>query len=65
MSRTARETAIRAHAEQGGTVVLATHDVELAARAATRVVVDGVEQTDDLIHMVNDGRERNAVVEIG
>ncbi|MDQ1466654.1 MAG: energy-coupling factor transport system ATP-binding protein [Actinomycetota bacterium] len=40
-SRTALETAVRAHAEQGGTVVLATHDVELAARSASRVVVIG------------------------
>jgi ABC-type cobalt transport system, ATPase component len=40
-SRTALEAAIRAHAEQGGAVVLATHDVELAARSASRVVVIG------------------------
>lgn len=40
-SRTALETAIRAHAEQGGAVVLATHDVELAARSASRAVVLG------------------------
>ena len=40
-SRTALEAAIRAHAEQGGAVVLATHDVELAARSASRVVVLG------------------------
>jgi len=41
MSRAALEAAVRAHAEQGGTVVLATHDVELAARSATRAVVIG------------------------
>jgi energy-coupling factor transporter ATP-binding protein EcfA2 len=41
MSRAALEAAIRAHAEQGGTVVLATHDVELAARSASRAIVIG------------------------
>lgn len=40
-SRTALEHAARAHAGIGGAVVLATHDVELAARCATRVVVLG------------------------
>ena len=40
-SRAALEHAIAAHAETGGAVVLATHDVELAARTATRVVVLG------------------------
>ncbi|MBV8981442.1 MAG: ATP-binding cassette domain-containing protein [Acidimicrobiia bacterium] len=40
-SRTALENAARAHADTGGAVVLATHDVELAARCATRVVVLG------------------------
>jgi energy-coupling factor transport system ATP-binding protein len=40
-SRTALETAIREHTARGGLVVLATHDVELAARVATRVVVLG------------------------
>jgi energy-coupling factor transporter ATP-binding protein EcfA2 len=40
-SRVALENATRAHAEQGGAVVLATHDVELAARSATRVIVLG------------------------
>ncbi|HEX5587761.1 MAG TPA: ATP-binding cassette domain-containing protein [Acidimicrobiia bacterium] len=40
-SRTALEHAMRAHAEGGGAVVLATHDVELAARSATRAVVLG------------------------
>ena len=34
-------------------------------RGAKRVVVDGVEQSDKLIHMVDDGRDRSAVVEIG
>ncbi len=40
-SRQALETAIAEHARAGGAVVLATHDVELAARAASRVVVLG------------------------
>jgi len=40
-SRTALERAVTEHARGGGAVVLATHDVELAARAATRVVVLG------------------------
>ena len=40
-SRTALERAVRSHAADGGAVVLATHDVELAARAATRAVVLG------------------------
>ncbi len=40
-SRTALEHAIRGHAGAGGAVVLATHDVELAARVATRAVVLG------------------------
>ena len=40
-SRTALERAITAHAASGGAVVLATHDVELAARTASRVVVLG------------------------
>lgn len=40
-SRTALEHAIREHALGGGAVVLATHDVELAARAATRALVLG------------------------
>ena len=41
MGRRALEAAIRAHAEHGGAVVLATHDVELAARSATRAIVIG------------------------
>jgi energy-coupling factor transport system ATP-binding protein len=40
-SRTALEAAVHAHAGEGGTVVIATHDVELAARSASRVVVLG------------------------
>ncbi|WCO65236.1 ATP-binding cassette domain-containing protein [Iamia majanohamensis] len=37
-SRAALEAAATAHAAGGGAVVIATHDVELAARTATRVV---------------------------
>ena len=40
-SRAALERAVAAHAAGGGAVVLATHDVELAARCATRAVVLG------------------------
>jgi len=40
-SRAALELAVRSHAERGGAVVLATHDVELAARCSTRVTVLG------------------------
>jgi energy-coupling factor transport system ATP-binding protein len=40
-SRAALEAAIAAHRDNGGAVMLATHDVELAARCATRVVVLG------------------------
>ncbi len=40
-SRHALEQAVAAHAAGGGAVILATHDIELAARAATRVVVLG------------------------
>lgn len=40
-SRTALERATREHVAAGGAVVLATHDVELAARCATRAVVLG------------------------
>lgn len=40
-SREALLVAVREHAANGGAVVLATHDVELAARGATRVVVLG------------------------
>jgi energy-coupling factor transport system ATP-binding protein len=40
-SRLALDRAVRLHAEAGGAVVLATHDVELAARCATRAVVLG------------------------
>ena len=40
-SRAALEAAVREHASSGGAVVLATHDIELAARSATRAVVLG------------------------
>jgi energy-coupling factor transport system ATP-binding protein len=40
-SRTALEHAVRDHAAAGGAVVLATHDVELAARIASHAVVLG------------------------
>jgi energy-coupling factor transport system ATP-binding protein len=40
-SRAALERAVAQHAAGGGAVVLATHDVELAARCATRAVVLG------------------------
>jgi energy-coupling factor transport system ATP-binding protein len=40
-TRAALEAAMARHAATGGGVVLATHDVELAARAATRAVVLG------------------------
>jgi len=40
-SRTALEHAVRDHAASGGAVVLATHDVELAARIASHAVVLG------------------------
>ena len=40
-SRAALESAVREHASGGGAVVLATHDVELAARVASRAVVLG------------------------
>ena len=40
-SRTALQRAVRAHAASGGAVVLATHDIELAAQCATRAVVLG------------------------
>ena len=40
-SRHALERAISAHVKEGGSVVLATHDIELAARCADRVVVMG------------------------
>ena len=40
-SRMGLERAIAGHAAGGGAVVLATHDVELAARVATRVIVLG------------------------
>jgi energy-coupling factor transport system ATP-binding protein len=40
-SRAALESALRAHAARGGAAMLATHDVELAARCADRVIVLG------------------------
>ncbi len=40
-SRAALEAAIREHTAGGGAVVLATHDVELAARVATTAIVLG------------------------
>ncbi|WP_426574796.1 ABC transporter ATP-binding protein [Aquihabitans sp. McL0605] len=40
-SRHALELALAEHRDGGGAVVLATHDIELAARVATRVVVLG------------------------
>ena len=40
-SAAALERAVAEHAAAGGAVVLATHDVELAARCATRAVVLG------------------------
>jgi energy-coupling factor transport system ATP-binding protein len=40
-SREALEHAVREHAAGGGAVVLATHDVELAARIASHAVVLG------------------------
>ena len=40
-SRRALEAAVREHVTAGGAVVLATHDIELAARCATRVLVLG------------------------
>jgi energy-coupling factor transport system ATP-binding protein len=40
-SRAALEAAMTEHAAEGGAVVLATHDIELAARSATRAVVLG------------------------
>lgn len=38
-SRDALESAIQDHAASGGAVVMATHDIELAARCATRAVI--------------------------
>ncbi len=40
-SRAALELAVREHVAAGGAVMLATHDIELAARCASRVVVLG------------------------
>lgn len=56
-SRAALELAVRSHASRGGAVVLATHDVELAARCATRVTVlgDGEVVADGPAHDVLEG----------
>jgi energy-coupling factor transport system ATP-binding protein len=56
-SRAALEHAVRGHAGQGGSVVLATHDVELAARCATHAVVlgDGEIVADGDAHTVLTG----------
>ncbi|MEX0665691.1 MAG: ATP-binding cassette domain-containing protein [Acidimicrobiia bacterium] len=40
-SRSALEHAVKEHAEKGGAVILATHDIELAALCATRAIVLG------------------------
>jgi energy-coupling factor transport system ATP-binding protein len=40
-SRAALESALGAHAAAGGAAMLATHDVELAARCASRAIVLG------------------------
>jgi len=55
-SRLALDRAVRLHAEAGGAVVLATHDVELAATVTDRTVVlaDG--------EVVSDGPSREVVV---
>ena len=52
-SRAALERAIATHRDTGGAVVLATHDVELAARCATRAVVLG----DGEVVAVGEARE--------
>jgi energy-coupling factor transport system ATP-binding protein len=54
-SRAALEGAVAEHAAAGGTVVVATHDVELAARCASRVVVLGDGD------VVADGRARDVL----
>jgi cellobiose phosphorylase len=36
-----------------------------ASTQVKRVVLDGVEQADKSIHLVDDGREHQAVVEVG
>ncbi len=53
-SRAALEHAVHRHASGGGAVVLATHDVELAARIATHAVVlgDGEIVADGDAHQV-------------
>ncbi|MCB1005230.1 MAG: ATP-binding cassette domain-containing protein, partial [Acidimicrobiales bacterium] len=54
-SRAALEEAVRGHAAGGGAIVLATHDIELAARCATRVVVLGASE------VVADGPARDVL----
>jgi len=54
-SRDALESAVKTHAAAGGVVVLATHDIELAARCATRAVVLGDGE------VVADGRAREVL----
>ncbi len=49
------EVLLASHAASGGAVVLATHDVELAARVATRVVILGDGE------VVADGRARDVL----
>ncbi|MFN8017500.1 MAG: ATP-binding cassette domain-containing protein [Acidimicrobiales bacterium] len=52
-SRQALEGALHEHRDGGGAVVLATHDIELAARVATRVLVLG----DGEVVAAGDARE--------
>jgi ABC-type sulfate/molybdate transport systems ATPase subunit len=54
-SRTALERAVSEHAAAGGAVILATHDVELAARIASHAVVLGDGE------IVADGDARNVL----
>lgn len=54
-SRHALEAAVRDHAAEGGAVVLATHDMELAARVASRVILL------DAGDMTADGRPRDVL----
>lgn len=54
-SRAALQHAMERHARHGGAVVLATHDIELAARCATRAVVLGAGD------VVADGEAREVV----
>ncbi len=54
-SRRALEAAMCEHVAAGGAVVLATHDIELAARCATRVIVLGAGE------IVTDGPAREVL----